>query len=1724
MAGSVGDRNGLGHRRAGLAEPPGRFRPDTSGAHQRAPAARVQENLTALQVLRRLQQERRDATAAEREVLSLWSGWGAVPDVFDQSSPSLAGLRTQLQDILTGEEWTAASRSTLNAHYTDPRVADAMWTAVQALGFSTGRVLEPGCGAGAFLGLAPSGCDLVGVELEPTTAAIAAALYPHADVRAESFALTRLPESFVDLTIGNVPFGDVTLADSRHNAGRHSIHNHFLIKALHLTRPGGLVAAITSRYTMDALDPGARREMAELGDLVFALRLPAQVHRLASTQVVTDVLVLRRRAAGAAPADVRWDATVDLELPGGVVAVNEYFGEHPEQIVGEMSLGRGMYRDGQLLVASAVAAEAVPEVAGALLRSAHAAAAAGMGLRPGKSAAIPSLAAADLSDGHLVATEDGFARADSGYLVPMSVPRTQHRELAMLLQLRDTYRALIQEEASSVADTTRMGGLRQALNDIYDGYAAAFGPLNRFSWRQGRTDPVTGATTQVRTRPRQGGFRDDPLAGSVYALEHFNPQTQSAGKAEIFRGRVLVPRQAPLRADSPADALAMCLDSYGEVRLDVVSQVLDVPASIARDHLGELVFDDPESGTLVAAPAYLSGNVRQKLRRAQAAAEADDRYRVNVTALNAVLPRDLEPEEIAVRLGGWVRVTHVAQFLRETFAAPRLLVEYVGGTQWTVRGGRGGVLETETWGTPAAPGPKLAEKLLRSEAVQVYLPEVDGKRQLDMEGTEAAVRKAAELNERFGEWVWEDPVRAAELAAEYNERFNAIVLRSYDDTTLSLPGLAHSFRPRPHQLSAAARMIQEPAAGLYHVVGAGKTAEMAMGVMELRRLGLVRKPAIVVPNHLVEQFRNEFLQLYPQAKVLAAGSEDVSRLGRGTFLGRIANNDWDAVIVSRSVFERIPMSVAAQRDYFDRETAQIRTWLESARSQRSMTVKRLEAALARQEEALKRRMEAARDEGLVFEETGIDYLVVDEAHGYKNRRTPSATPDLAIEGSKRATDLDMKLNYLRQTHGHRVATFATGTPIANSMTEAYVMQSYLRPDVLADAGIECFDHWAATFAQQLTEVEVAPTGGYRLKSRIAKFDNVPELLRMFHISADIRTAEELQLPTPGVVGGTPESVQVPATGELLDFMQSVQERAANLSSRAEKGAENVLSLMTEARHGALDLRLVAREPGGESKLDAAADRLMAIWQQHRFDKYLGEDGRPSPTLGALQIVFSDLGTPKEGFNVYDELRTGLSLRGMPPDLVRYVHEAHNDREKAELFAACRRGDVAVLIGSTERMGAGTNIQARAVALHHLDVPWRPADVEQREGRILRQGNQNGSVHIIRWVTERSFDAYMWQTLERKAKFIGQVMRGKLDVREIDDIGEAALSYGEIKALAAGDPLLLEKAQAEADLSRFRRLERAHQRSQDRLKWQLVNLHDQRQGCGAELPVLRSALQRRTASTADNFAMRIGAAHFTKRPDAGQALQRALSELVAQLGARQELIAEVGALAGLSVQVRLRRTSAGLTAGLQLDNLPHTWTEVGKEAQFDPAKATGLVVRLENRSASFEARLADAQSQIHSLTEELERAQSRLGALSRRPPNCIEHRNAWTLSTSNWPPPLRRRPTGWRRKSTSITTTPCLTVCLRGWNRPTRTDECRSTLRQPRAAFHALRPVPRNAQGFRPLRRRSSLGRAPTPAAETSRRSRRTRCGGSDRSPDLTASDLGNAQKLRQKLDLVQGLR
>jgi N12 class adenine-specific DNA methylase/SAM-dependent methyltransferase len=1627
---------------------------------------RLKANVAVLELLTQLDAGNRLPSSDEQAVLARWSGWGSLPEVFDDGADH-AELALRTRELLEGRARAAAARTTLNAHYTDAALVKAVWSALGEAGFDAaagGRVLEPGCGGGTFIGFAPEHVrDVIGVELDPTTARVAALLYPAADIRSESFAETRLPEGSRDLVIGNVPFADVVPHDSTYNRDRLSLHNYFIYKSLHLVRPGAVVAVLTSRWTMDAANPKSRQAFAQMADLVSAVRLPNQTHhQAAGTDVITDLLVFRRRAEGEEPLELMrgWRELGTLPsfragtgLEKAEVELNSLFVEAPVRVLGRLTSRMGRFgpeiavtpplsAEGQSL-AERVAADLERQLVWDLSKYASVrplfTPATDTGLVPGAAPVrIPASATPRRrgeeeplvlpgpvvrAEGHISRDEDGgWQHVRDGVPEPLEVPKSQANELRMLLGLRDTVVTLLEAEATTplpgelpaaaslpagpdVDGEEQMSALRERLNRQYDAYVKRCGPINRVTSRHtGRIDPKTGERVLAQVRPRQGGFRGDPHSPAVFALEHYDSATGTATKADIFTERVVAPRVIRTHADSPADAVSLCLDTYGELRTGEVARLLGVDEAQAAAELEAFAFVDPDTvkrtaegwqADWVPRAEFCSGNVRVRLTRVGEVLEqlvegatvlGDESARVMVrrlqeaeAALVEVLPEDLGPSEIVAQLGvPWAPAETVEQFLRETLDDRTVQVEHPGGSVWSVRGNRHSVAATNTWGTGRACAIDIVQACLEQRQIRVTDETPDGRRIPNETETFAAQVKAEALQERFALWLWEDPERCQQVVRRYNHALNAIVLRAYDvDEDKYYPGMARSLRLRPHQHAAVARMVAQPSVLLAHEVGAGKTFSAITGCMELRRLGLVRKPAVVVPNHMLEQFSREWLQAYPQARILTCGTEDLVKDKRQLFVARAATGEWDAVILSRSAFEKIPVSKNTEGAYLDEQLTQLRMWLAASKSERGLSVKRLEGTLARAEERLKKLRDVERDPAITFEATGIDYLCVDEAHGYKNLRLASNIPGVAVDGSNRATDLDLKMSYLRGRHGRRVATFMTATPIANSVAEAYTMLRYLAPADLEAAGISDFDTWAATFGQVVTDLELSPSGtGFRMKARFAKFNNVPELLRLWHQVADVKTADDLHLPTPDLDGGQPETVVVSPSQELVDFMALLAKRADAVSSRAvDPREDNMLKISGHGRAAALDLRLVDHQLDGlgafldrePSKVDAVAERVAGIYHDHA-DVVFGQDPEP----GALQLVFCDLGTPTgAGWNAYEELKAQLVSRGVPAAKVRFMHEANNDRAKARLFEQARTGHVSVLIGSTEKMGVGTNVQRRAVALHHVDCPWRPADLAQRDGRIMRQGNLNDSVQVYRYVTESSFDTYLWQTVERKAKFINQLMRGRLDVREIEDIGDSALSYAEVKALASGDPRIMELAKAETDTTKLERLERAWAAAQRSLAATIREAGPRLERLATDSEQLLAAMPLRRDTDGDAFSMRINGAAYGKRADVAPALQRALQTVQPYQCDPQPL----GGLGGLHLQATADSWLGQPRYVVSLVEVPrvHLLVEAGDVRQPN----IGLVTRVENLPRRLERVLDDVEMDTTKITREAEKAQAGL---------------------------------------------------------------------------------------------------------------------------------------------------
>ncbi|TWD13048.1 N12 class adenine-specific DNA methylase [Marihabitans asiaticum] len=1579
-----------------------------------AARSRLARNLAALHWLQ-VAQSTGGVNAHMQEQIARWSGWGALPHVFDERNTEYAEDRAYLREILTPALYAAASRSTINAHFTDAAIATQMWDALQGLGFTGGEVLEPGSGSGNFIGLIPEDLrgdtHVTGVEVDAVTANISRALYPDATVRTESFAETPFAPGTFDAVIGNVPFGQLRLHDPRHNPDNLPIHDHFILKAVDLVRPGGTVAVLTSRYTLDKTDSRAREGIYAQADLLGAVRLPAGAHRRAAgTDVVTDVLLFRRRLEDETPGDDTWLRTVPVE---GQVHASAYFEQHSEHVLGTVTVGTGQF--GPELQVHSPELDQTPARLEETLRAITAAATtAGRVHQPqgGDSSRITPTPVAITGNplrftGFIQEAGEGFTQVRDGQSHPFEVPKSRRDEMRALLALRDTTLALLDAEAATVEDTGDIAGLRARLNAQYDTYVQRYGPLNRVTHRRtGRVDENTGQDILARVLPRSiVQFGEDPFAAPVRSLEVYDEATGTATKAAILRGRVLERREVLTSADTPADALAICLDQRGEIDLPVIADLLGADTDAARAQLGTLVYDDPATDGLVPAAEYLSGDVRSKLAAATTAAADDDRFQSNVEALTAVVPDDLGPEEIHASLGAvWIPDTDVEAFLQETLDDPSVRVRHGAGAMWTVAGNKRTVAATSTWGTERLNALDLTTRLLQQQETvirdEIERPEGGTVRVVNAEATDAAAEKAAALRDRFAEWVWQDPGRSARLAQAYNTMFNSIVLRAYDGEHLTLPGLAKWFHPHPHQRAAVHRIVSEPSVGLFHQVGAGKTAEMVMGTQELRRLGMVNKPAIVVPNHMLEQFTREYLALYPRANVLAAGTEDLQRDKRRLFVAKAATGDWDAIIMTRGAFQALPVSTETERTYMQREQEALRASLERLAGDTADTriVKQMETRLANSEERLKKDLDQRRDAGLTFEQLGIDYLMVDELHDYKNMRIVSSIRDVAHDGAQRAIDLDMKIDYLRRRNGARVFTGATATPIANSVAEAYVMQRYIRPDLLDEVGIVDFDSWAATFGETVTQVELAPEGGgnYRTTTRFAKFRNVPELLRMWHVAADVKTAEDLtHLKRPELRARRdgqrlPETVLIAPSPELSEYVSDLGERAEKVRARLVPPTEdNMLKVSSEGRAAALDLRLVGQDQADDTlmpvptKLETAAERIHSIWQTHRDDTYAMPDseGQTHTTPGSLQIVFCDLGTPTGSapFNVYENLRQELVARGMDPARVRFIHEANNDRKKALLFEQCRTGQVDVIIGSTSKMGVGTNIQTRAVALHHLDCPWRPADIEQREGRILRQGNLNPEVGIYRYVVEGSFDAYSWQTVERKAKFIDQIMRGTLDQREIEDLGDNTLSFNEVKALASGDPLVLERAELEQEVATLTRLERSHSRAQAGLRTRIHTAEQDLDRALERIPRIEAAIAGSTDTRGENFRARTadGRTH-SNRADAAATLRHTLGAHLARLDKHTRPEAEpdqVLILGGHTFdgRVRLARLGGQDVAQVRLGDLPDISVDIDLSES-----GHGGITRIENAIANLPRALEAAQGAAERARREIAEAQDSIG--------------------------------------------------------------------------------------------------------------------------------------------------
>jgi N12 class adenine-specific DNA methylase len=1419
---------------------------------------KARDNIAAIRTLRLIEAEGREAYAPEKAMLARYSGWGALPNVFHPwPGDDWAEIALEVKEELTPQEYDSARASTPNAHFTSVMVIGAVWQAMERLGLSAAaNILEPSMGVGHFFGLMPGnllpGCRRTGVELDSITARIAKQLYPDATIFAKGFEETTLPDNFFDAIIGNIPFGNYGVYDPayKNSPVTRTIHDYFLAKSLDKLRPGGVMALITSRYTMDKKDATIRRYLSAAADLVGAIRLPDTAFKAnAGTEVTTDILFLQKRAPGSAPVFCNaWRDPATIDTPDGPVTVNEYFAGKPEMMLGQMRLEGSMYSAREPTLTGQLSAELLEQAIALLPEGIYASRHAGPDLArppPDVSSAV-EIDGSQVKDGAYTIRDGVLAiRLSASFETAQVAPSVASRIRAMLTvrdAVRDVFRTQLEEAPEALIVEAR-----QRLNEIYDSFTWRYGPLS--------------------SRENIKAFAGDPDQPLLLSLEVYDLETKRASKTAIFDRRTLERYKPVTHVETASEALAVSLNETGEIHWPRMEAVTGRPARALQRELDTLVYCNPEGGEWETADRYLSGDVRRKLATATAASKLDPAYERNIGALQAVQPADLEPGDIEARLGSsWIPATDIVDFVATLIdTQPRTVsIGHAAAiATWTVeiRGAeKYGVGNSTTHGSARFMASELIEQALNGRVPTAYDEAADGTRIINQQETLAAREKQQQLKDRFRQWIWEDEERAARLARAYNDCFNNLRLRSFDGSHLQLPAMNREHLRggdlARHQKDAVWRIVQSGSTLLAHVVGAGKTWTMAVAAMEMRRLGLAKKPMFVVPNHLVEQWGAEFLKVYPQARLFVAGREHFATGNRQRAMARIAGGTYDAVIVSHRSFEFLPVSDKLFCRFLEEQIEELEAAMLEAKeggADSRRLVKELEKAKKRFVVKLKERADReGKDNTVTFEELGVDQIFVDEADLYKNlfyTTKMNRIAGLPNSESNRALDMYIKTRYIREINGGRGVVFATGTPISNTMAEMYTMLRYLSPNLLKERDVAHFDAWAANFAEAVTALELAPDGsGYRMHTRFAKFINMPELLSMFRTFADVQTAEMLNLPRPTVAGGKPQVTAAPTSERLKAFIKTLTDRAERLrNGRVDPKVDNMLKITGDGRKAALDMRLV--EPFGApedgSKLTHAVERIKAVWAE-------------TIEARSTQLVFCDLSTPNaDRFNVYDEVRTKLIEAGVTSDEIAFIHDADSDAEKKTLFDAVNAGRIRILIGSTEKMGAGTNVQKRLAALHHLDAPWRPRDIEQREGRILRQGNLNGEVQIYRYVTEGSFDAYMWQTLEIKARFIQQVMKGETSVRTAEDLDGGALTYAEIKAIASGNPAVMEKVKTDTEIRKLDQLRAAHLNQQYKIGQQIRALPSEIKGHEQRIGRLTADVAARDAHAGEEFSLRVG---------------------------------------------------------------------------------------------------------------------------------------------------------------------------------------------------------------------------------------------------------------------------
>ena len=1554
------------------------------------PKAKFQANIEAIKLLKYLEETTGQATPEQQQVLSRYVGWGGLADAFDPDKESWSKEYTQLKELLTPEEYAAARGSTLNAHYTSPTVIRAIYEAVGRMGFETGNILEPSCGVGNFFGMLPenmAGSKLYGVELDSISGRIAQQLYPKADITVAGFETTDRRD-FYDLAVGNVPFGQYQVRDKAYDKLNFSIHNYFFAKALDQVRPGGVVAFVTSRYTMDAKDSTVRRYLAQRAELLGAIRLPNNAFKAnAGTEVVSDIIFLQKRDR---PLDIVPEWTQTGQTEDGF-AINRYFLDHPEMVLGRQepeSTAHGM----DYTVNPIEGLELADQLHDAVkyIRGTY------------QEAELPELGEGEAIDTSIPADPnvknysytvvDGvvYFRENSRMVRP-DLNATAEARVKGMVGLRDCVQELIDLQMDAATPDSDIRGKQAELNRLYDDFSTKYGLIN--------------------DRANRLAFADDSSYYLLCALEIVDEDGRLERKADMFTKRTIKPHEAVTSVDTASEALAVSIAEKARVDMEYMEQLTGKTSDELAAELQGVIFRVPgqveKDGTphYVTADEYLSGNVRRKLRQAQRAAQQDPAFAINVEALTAAQPKDLDASEIEVRLGAtWIDKEYIQQFMYETFNTPYYLqraiqVNYASYTaEWQVTG-KSSVSEKDvaaytTYGTSRANAYKILEDSLNLRDVRIYdtVEDADGKerRVLNAKETTLAAQKQQAIRDAFKDWIWKDPERRQTLVRQYNEEMNSTRPREYDGSHITFGGMNPAITLRDHQLGAIAHILYGGNTLLAHEVGAGKTFEMVAAAMEAKRLGLCQKSLFVVPNHLTEQWASEFLRLYPSAKILVTTKKDFETHNRKKFCARIATGDYDAVIIGHSQFERIPISRERQERLLQEQIDEITEGIAEVKYSggERFTVKQLERTKKSLEARLEKlQAEGRKDDVVTFEQLGVDRLFVDEAHNYKNLFLYTKMRNVAglsTSDAQKSSDMFAKCRYMDEITGSRGVIFATGTPISNSMTELYTMQRYLQYDRLQELSMTHFDCWASRFGETVTALELAPEGtGYRARTRFSKFFNLPELMNLFREVADIKTADQLHLPTPEVEY---HNIVAQPTEQQQEMVKALSERASLVhSGTVDPSQDNMLKITSDGRKLGLDQRIINQalpdEPG--TKVNQCVANIMQIWRDGEADKLTQlvfcdistPQAAPSkkaakaldnPTLHALEQSVP-LAEPEPVFTIYEDIRQKLIAQGMPADQIAFIHDANTEVRKKELFAKVRTGQVRVLLGSTAKMGAGTNVQDRLVALHDLDCPWRPGDLAQRKGRIERQGNSNPLVHVYRYVTEGTFDAYLWQTVENKQKFISQIMTSKSPVRSCDDVDETALSFAEIKALCAGDPRIKERMDLDVEVSKLKLMKADHQSKQYRLEDQLLKYFPEEiekhkgfiQGFEADLETLTAH-----PHPEDGFAgMEIRGDVLTDKENAGAALLDACKEV------KGSEPVQIGSYRGFTMSVEFSAWKQEYTLLLK-GQMTHR-ASLGTDPR-------GNLTRIDNALSQMSQRLEATKAQLDNLYQQQAAAKEEVG--------------------------------------------------------------------------------------------------------------------------------------------------